>query len=63
MADAQRSSEYLARYPNLAEVFWLQEEPENMGSWPFVHLRMHHEFRGIERLARGARRVGEPGNG
>jgi 2-oxoglutarate dehydrogenase E1 component len=36
----------LASYPNLAEVLWLQEEPENMGSWPFVHLRMHHEFRG-----------------
>ena len=37
----------LALYPNLAEVLWLQEEPENMGSWPFVHLRMHHEFRGL----------------
>jgi multifunctional 2-oxoglutarate metabolism enzyme len=37
----------LASYPNLAEVLWLQEEPENMGSWPFVHLRMHHEFRGL----------------
>jgi 2-oxoglutarate decarboxylase len=38
----------LASYPNLAEVVWLQEEPENMGSWPFVHLRMHHEFRGLK---------------
>ncbi|HWD97081.1 MAG TPA: multifunctional oxoglutarate decarboxylase/oxoglutarate dehydrogenase thiamine pyrophosphate-binding subunit/dihydrolipoyllysine-residue succinyltransferase subunit [Acidimicrobiales bacterium] len=37
----------LASYPNLVEVIWLQEEPENMGSWPFVHLRMHHEFRGL----------------
>jgi 2-oxoglutarate dehydrogenase E1 component len=37
----------LASYPNLAEVLWLQEEPENMGSWPFVHLRMHDEFRGL----------------
>jgi 2-oxoglutarate dehydrogenase E1 component len=37
----------LSSYPNLAEVLWLQEEPENMGSWPFVHLRMHHEFRGL----------------
>jgi multifunctional 2-oxoglutarate metabolism enzyme len=36
----------LSAYPNLAEVVWLQEEPENMGAWPFVHLRMHHEFRG-----------------
>jgi 2-oxoglutarate dehydrogenase E1 component len=38
----------LSSYPNLAEVVWLQEEPENMGSWPFVHLRMHHEFRGLK---------------
>ncbi len=38
----------LASYPNLTEVIWLQEEPENMGSWPFVHLRMHHEFRGLK---------------
>ena len=53
----------LASYPNLAEVLWLQEEPENMGSWPFVHLRMHHEFRRTQRVARRARRVGEPGDG
>jgi 2-oxoglutarate decarboxylase len=38
----------LSLYPNLAEVVWLQEEPENMGSWPFVHLRMHHEFKGLK---------------
>jgi 2-oxoglutarate dehydrogenase E1 component len=37
----------LASYPNVTEVLWLQEEPENMGSWPFVHLRMHHELRGL----------------
>jgi 2-oxoglutarate dehydrogenase E1 component len=38
----------LAAYPNLADVIWLQEEPENMGSWPFVHRRGHHEFRGLK---------------
>ncbi|MGA7835406.1 MAG: multifunctional oxoglutarate decarboxylase/oxoglutarate dehydrogenase thiamine pyrophosphate-binding subunit/dihydrolipoyllysine-residue succinyltransferase subunit [Acidimicrobiales bacterium] len=37
----------LATYPNVSEVFWLQEEPENMGSWPFVQLRMHHEIGGL----------------
>ena len=31
----------LRRYANLEEVIWLQEEPENMGAWPFVHLQMH----------------------
>ena len=39
--------ETLARYPNLQEIFWLQEEPENMGAWPFVHLQMHSQFRGM----------------
>jgi 2-oxoglutarate dehydrogenase E1 component len=29
----------LASYPNVTDVVWLQEEPENMGAWPFVHLR------------------------
>ncbi|HUZ39779.1 MAG TPA: multifunctional oxoglutarate decarboxylase/oxoglutarate dehydrogenase thiamine pyrophosphate-binding subunit/dihydrolipoyllysine-residue succinyltransferase subunit [Acidimicrobiales bacterium] len=37
----------LARYPNLHEVLWLQEEPENMGAWPFVHLQMHSQLRGM----------------
>ncbi len=26
----------LAGYPNLKEVFWVQEEPENMGAWEFL---------------------------
>jgi 2-oxoglutarate dehydrogenase E1 component len=39
--------ETLSRYPNLEEIFWLQEEPENMGAWPFVHLQMHSQFRGM----------------
>jgi 2-oxoglutarate dehydrogenase E1 component len=37
----------LATYANLKEVVWLQEEPENMGSWPFVHLRMHDHLRHV----------------
>ena len=39
--------EALSRYPNLREIYWLQEEPENMGAWPFVHLQMHSQFRGM----------------
>jgi 2-oxoglutarate dehydrogenase E1 component len=35
----------LATYPHADEVIWLQEEPENMGSWPFVHLQMHKALR------------------
>jgi multifunctional 2-oxoglutarate metabolism enzyme len=29
------------RYPQADEVVWLQEEPENMGAWSFVHGRLH----------------------
>jgi len=37
----------LSSYPALEEIIWLQEEPENMGAWPFVHLQMHDQFRGM----------------
>jgi 2-oxoglutarate decarboxylase len=44
----------LANYPKLEEVIWLQEEPENMGAWPFVHLQMHDRLRelGVRHVAR-----------
>jgi 2-oxoglutarate dehydrogenase complex dehydrogenase (E1) component-like enzyme len=29
------------RYGQGTEVLWLQEEPENMGGWAFVHARLH----------------------
>jgi 2-oxoglutarate dehydrogenase E1 component len=29
------------RYGEASEVAWLQEEPENMGAWSFVHARLH----------------------
>jgi 2-oxoglutarate decarboxylase len=37
--------EVLARYPRATEVVWLQEEPENMGAWTFVHERLHRLLR------------------
>ena len=42
---AEEIESLLASYPNAHEVVWLQEEPENMGSWPFVHLQMHKALR------------------
>ncbi len=33
-------TETLARYPNLREVVWLQEEPRNGGAWVFVSSRI-----------------------
>jgi 2-oxoglutarate dehydrogenase E1 component len=32
--------ELIARYPNLREIVWLQEEPANMGAWQFVAPRL-----------------------
>ncbi|MHB8335486.1 MAG: multifunctional oxoglutarate decarboxylase/oxoglutarate dehydrogenase thiamine pyrophosphate-binding subunit/dihydrolipoyllysine-residue succinyltransferase subunit [Acidimicrobiales bacterium] len=37
----------LASYPKLAEIVWLQEEPENMGAWPFVHHQVHRQLRDV----------------
>jgi len=41
--------EQFERYESADEVVWLQEEPENMGAWPFVHSRLHAAL--PERLA------------
>jgi 2-oxoglutarate dehydrogenase E1 component len=40
----------LARYPQAREVVWLQEEPENMGAWSFVHGRLHRTLRDTHTL-------------
>ncbi|HVX18565.1 MAG TPA: multifunctional oxoglutarate decarboxylase/oxoglutarate dehydrogenase thiamine pyrophosphate-binding subunit/dihydrolipoyllysine-residue succinyltransferase subunit [Acidimicrobiales bacterium] len=49
----------LTRYPNAQEVVWLQEEPENMGPWMFVHQMLHKILRDDYRL----RHVSRPGSG
>jgi 2-oxoglutarate dehydrogenase E1 component len=38
----------LARYKNLNELVWLQEEPKNMGAWPFVHHELHRHLRDVK---------------
>jgi 2-oxoglutarate dehydrogenase complex dehydrogenase (E1) component-like enzyme len=30
----------LAQFPDATEVVWVQEEPRNMGAWPFLHERL-----------------------
>ncbi len=30
-----------ARYNRAEQVRWVQEEPENMGAWPFMHMHLH----------------------
>lgn len=36
----QRLTDILRRYQDAAELFWVQEEPENMGAWYFVEEQM-----------------------
>ena len=33
-------AEALKGYPNATEIVWVQEEPRNMGAWPFLHERL-----------------------
>jgi len=35
----------LGHYPQADQVVWVQEEPENMGAWSFVHGRLHRLLR------------------
>jgi 2-oxoglutarate dehydrogenase complex dehydrogenase (E1) component-like enzyme len=42
----------LARYPNLTELWWVQEEPGNMGAWGFVHGRLLRIARGRKATVR-----------
>ena len=46
----QAVTEAVAGYPNATEVVWLQEEPENMGAWSFVHGLLHRQLRDTHAL-------------
>jgi 2-oxoglutarate dehydrogenase E1 component len=35
-APLYKISEMMKAYPNLQQAFWVQEEPSNMGAWPFL---------------------------
>jgi 2-oxoglutarate dehydrogenase E1 component len=56
--------ESLARYTGADEVTWLQEEPDNMGAWSFVHERLDRLAGGdftvahVARLASGSPAAG-----
>jgi 2-oxoglutarate dehydrogenase E1 component/2-oxoglutarate decarboxylase len=37
---AERIAEVVAAYPRATEFFWVQEEPQNMGAWSYMALRL-----------------------
>jgi 2-oxoglutarate dehydrogenase E1 component len=55
-----------ARYSNAEEVRWVQEEPENMGAWPYMFKHLHkvkgapsvEALRSVSRRASGAPATG-----
>jgi 2-oxoglutarate dehydrogenase E1 component len=54
----------VARYPNATEIFWLQEEPENMGPWNAVKGRLYERFENTHRIQRISRyESGSPATG
>ena len=51
-------------YRAAEELVWIQEEPDNMGAWSFVHERLHALLRDDYRLAHVARaEAGSPAAG
>ena len=36
----EQAKELFGRYPNLSEVVWAQEEPQNMGAWRAIRHRL-----------------------
>jgi 2-oxoglutarate dehydrogenase E1 component len=54
----------MARYPNAHEIFWLQEEPENMGPWNFVKGRLYERLEDQYSIRRVSRHEsGSPATG
>jgi 2-oxoglutarate dehydrogenase E1 component len=41
----------LHKYASVAEVRWVQEEPENMGGWNFIQPRISRQLRNAQRLS------------
>jgi 2-oxoglutarate dehydrogenase E1 component len=56
----EQIADIFARYGNASSVCWVQEEPENMGPWPFVHNRLHKLAPGNLKLTHASR--GESGS-
>ena len=47
----------LDRYPDATQVWWVQEEPANMGPWNYAHGKLHRILRDRAELRHVARRA------
>jgi multifunctional 2-oxoglutarate metabolism enzyme len=60
----EQLSELIARYPNLKEIAWVQEEPRNMGAWKVMSRRMPGLLpKGVELNYIGRQGRASPGEG
>lgn len=64
---AKQLKELVARYPNVTEVVWVQEEPKNMGAWSYIEPRLESvapngitQVRYIGRRRRSSTAEGDP---
>ena len=57
---AEQLSELLARYPQNADVMWVQEEPRNMGAWRFVQEQLQPILDATEGVERVLHYAGRP---
>ncbi|MDA7951427.1 MAG: 2-oxoglutarate dehydrogenase E1 component [Pirellulaceae bacterium] len=48
-------AQVLSRYPEGTEIFWVQDEPTNMGAWPFIRLNLGENIFGKYPLHRISR--------
>jgi 2-oxoglutarate decarboxylase len=54
--------EILEKYKNADQIYWVQEEPDNMGAWPFIGIRFIKNF-GIDPKPVSRRGSGSPATG
>ena len=54
-----RLEELIKQYTRSKEIIWVQEEPENMGAWPFIFRKLHHlNIKGVYRKECGTTATG-----
>jgi len=53
--ESSMMKEIISSYKNANEIVWVQEEPENMGAWGFIALRLKHDINENQKLIKVCR--------